>query len=410
MTMPKRLLCLGLMLWSACTSPMPIEPSEDMGPPPSPDLGGRSLLASAGPDQTVTVGDRVMLMGTSNAPPGAMVVYRWSLEARPSGSSTTLTSAGDRAELVPEVVGDYLVRLEVFDGKRTSAPAPVTIHAQARMVKDDVPSGVFDPAEVYIFGTIAEGSCGRDAVAHVSNPEVAAAGFDCYVNERGSQIRPDGRLLYTNTFEDLLREFHCDDCPGWGRGKPYPSGVLANDPKLATKPCDTVSAFLVGVTGDRLHACKGAWYDEAGRVLPLTQPLSYGYHDKVLTATAVVDIKTGQTAPIMGLPSGILTTRVAGPTGFWVAVATSPEPELWEVSEDGSVKRLTPYAAPPAGYRAGAGARLDGRGNLYQEGDGPMTFEDIVLYRGLDGTSKVVYTEASNPFVKLHISSLVTGP
>ena len=55
-------------------------------------------------------------------------------------------------------------------------------------------------------------------------------------------------------------------------------------------------------------------------------------------------------------------------------------------------------------------ARLDSSGNLFQEGYGPATFEDVVIYRGLNGFSEVVYTEATNPAVKLHISSLITGP
>lgn len=401
--------CLGIALLLLACQP-PGEPGVEDLATSTIDQGGAELLALLGGDQTVTIGDRVKLVGRSNAEAGARVVYRWSLEARPGDSRSTLTSNGDTAELVPDLVGDYQVRLEVYDGRRTSAPAQVTIRAQARVVKDDLPNGIFDPGEVYLFGTVSEGLCGRDAIAHWSDPNIAVAGFDCYANERGAQIRPDGTLLYTNTFEDLLREFHCDGCPGWGRGQPYPSAVLNNDRTLTTAACTKISGFLVGATGARLHSCNGAWYDEAGRPLPLTQPLSYGFNDKVLTAGAVVDIKTGDTRPVMGLPSGLLAARVAGPQGFWVAVSGSPEPELWLVTTDGAARREATYAAPPGGYRSRFGARLDRKGNLFQEGSGPMTFEDVVIFRGVDGTSRVLYTEATNPFVKLHISSLVTGP
>ena len=398
-----------LILFAACGSPS----GNDMGPadlsvPSEPDLAGPKLTAQISGPGSVTVDERVSLTGSSNAAAGAPVVYRWSLESRPSKSAASLTSTGEQATFIADAAGDYRVRLEVFDGTRTSAPVVAAIRAEERVARHDVPNGVFDPGEVYLFGTTSEGACYRDAIAHWSTPEVAAAGFDCYADDRTAQIKPDGYLAYKNTFEDVLREFHCDGCPGFGRGTPYPSNVLDNDPKLVTASCDKISGFLIGITGARLHSCNGAWYDEAGKVLPITQPLAYGRRDKVLTSSSIVDIRTGALTPISGMPGNILATRVATPSGFWVAAGT--EPDLWEISEDGVAKKLLTYAPAPMGYRSSFGARLDGKGNLFQMGQGPMVFEDVIIYRGRDSVSRVVYTEATNPFVKSHISSLITGP
>jgi hypothetical protein len=413
MTMTRSILPALLIICTACgnlQAPDDLGKGADMRPASPADQAGPGLVAQIQGPRSLTVYERVSLTGSSNAAPGVPVVYRWSLEARPDKSAASLTSSGESATFITDAVGDYQVRLEAFDGARTSDAVVATIRAEARVARDDVPRGVFDPGEVYLLGTTSEGACYRDAIAHWSDPEVAAAGFDCYADDRTAQIKPDGFLAYKNTFEDVLREFHCDDCPGFGRGKPYPSNVLDNDPKLATAPCDKIDGFLIGVTGARLHSCNGAWYDEAGKVLPFSQPLAYGHRDKVLTASSVVDIRTGKLTPVTGMPANIVATRVATPSGFWVATSGSPEPELWEVSEDGAAKKLLTYAPPPMGYKASFGARLDGKGNLFQMGQGPMVFEDTIVYRGRDGVSRVVYTEATNPFVKIHISSLTTGP
>ena len=72
----------------------------------------------------------------------------------------------------------------------------------------------FDPGDVYIFGTLASGRCEFGAVAHWGDPSTPLVGFDCYANDDSAIVRPtDGRLLYMNHFENLIREFHCDGCP-----------------------------------------------------------------------------------------------------------------------------------------------------------------------------------------------------
>ena len=72
-------------------------------------------------------------------------------------------------------------------------------------------SDVFDPANIYLAGTLQEGACYRDAIASWTCPSTAVTGFSCDFDnnstgaERTSaQIRPsDGRLLYANAFEGL---------------------------------------------------------------------------------------------------------------------------------------------------------------------------------------------------------------
>ena len=86
------------------------------------------------------------------------------------------------------------------------------------------------------------------------------------------------------------------------------------------------------------------------------------------------------------------------------------QPELWMIQEDGSTMLVSTYAAVPAGYSADGSGLLDANQNFFQEGGGPVTFEDVIIRRAPDGVAEVAYTEASNPLVKLHISAIVTGP
>ena len=86
-------------------------------------------VANAGPDQTVTLGERAQLSGAaSNDGDGDALTYRWRLESRPAGSVATLGGlSGVESSLVPDVPGRYVVQLTVNDGRIDSAPDAVII-------------------------------------------------------------------------------------------------------------------------------------------------------------------------------------------------------------------------------------------------------------------------------------------
>ena len=96
------------------------------------DPVNRMPVANAGPDQSVTTGESVMLDGSrSEDPDGDALVYRWSL-AVPTGSSATLD---DSSSVMPafttDVDGDYVAELTVSDGASDSLPDAVTVTAAA---------------------------------------------------------------------------------------------------------------------------------------------------------------------------------------------------------------------------------------------------------------------------------------
>ncbi len=97
-----------------------------------------SPSANAGPDQTVKVGDTVQLDGSgSSDPDNDPLGYSWSFLSKPTGSNTTL-SGQDTATptFVPDVVGDYSLKVTVDDGRGGSNSDQVRITANAPPTTD----------------------------------------------------------------------------------------------------------------------------------------------------------------------------------------------------------------------------------------------------------------------------------
>ena len=99
------------------------------------------------------------------------------------------------------------------------------------------PPGVFDPGEVYIWGSLDVGICGRDALTTWWEPDRVQTGFGCETSSspHASVVDPQsGQLVYA--------QFHADSPGGlWqlasftpdGDGKSsYPTAPAANDPIL----------------------------------------------------------------------------------------------------------------------------------------------------------------------------------
>jgi F0F1-type ATP synthase epsilon subunit len=85
--------------------------------------------ASAGPNQTVTVGSTVLLDGSASSDPdGDQLTYSWSLVSFPPESAATLSDLTDVApSFYVDYPGTYVVQLIVSDGLLESIPDTVTI-------------------------------------------------------------------------------------------------------------------------------------------------------------------------------------------------------------------------------------------------------------------------------------------
>ena len=89
-------------------------------------------FANAGPDQTVKVGDPVVLSGAASSDPdGDPLRYTWTFSSRPPASLASLLDAATVApRFTADKPGQYLIQLIVSDGKLNSLPDTVIISTE----------------------------------------------------------------------------------------------------------------------------------------------------------------------------------------------------------------------------------------------------------------------------------------
>jgi hypothetical protein len=88
-------------------------------------------IANAGPDQTVNVGTQVVLDGSgSHDPDGDTLSFQWRFSSSPPGSMATLSNATTpNPSFIADLMGTYVVELQVRDDQDVSEPATVSITA-----------------------------------------------------------------------------------------------------------------------------------------------------------------------------------------------------------------------------------------------------------------------------------------
>jgi hypothetical protein len=108
-----------------------------------------NVVANAGSDQNVEVGDAVVLDGTASVDEsGEGLQIEWSFESRPEGSTASIQNAGSLvAGFIPDVAGNYIVQLSVsnnygnsFDNVTIIADDPVvnTIELDGNITENTV--------------------------------------------------------------------------------------------------------------------------------------------------------------------------------------------------------------------------------------------------------------------------------
>lgn len=115
MQLPRIAVLLGIALLLGCSEQPPEE---------------APLIADAGQDQIVTVGQRVVLDAGGSSGGDATIVVAWSFDDVPAGSAVELEAAGSvSTSFVPDAVGSYVVRLTVTRGE-ASATDTTTVRAE----------------------------------------------------------------------------------------------------------------------------------------------------------------------------------------------------------------------------------------------------------------------------------------
>lgn len=115
-------------------------------------VSNRPPVAVAGPDQGVTAGDSVQLDGSaSHDPEDDPLTYSWDFLAKPSDSKAILNNPDSvRPSFIPDVGGEYVIRLVVNDGFDDSEPDEVSIFAKSPPVAlfECQPNTGFAPCQV----------------------------------------------------------------------------------------------------------------------------------------------------------------------------------------------------------------------------------------------------------------------
>jgi hypothetical protein len=93
-------------------------------------IGAAPIAVVVGPS-TVAVGEGATLDGsTSTSPENRALSFQWRLALRPDTSTAGLAdTASATLTFVPDVAGDYMIELRVFDGELWSQPATTMLAA-----------------------------------------------------------------------------------------------------------------------------------------------------------------------------------------------------------------------------------------------------------------------------------------
>lgn len=128
----------------------------------------RHPVAIAGEDRVVTVFEPVALdAGASFDPDGDYLDYQWDVVARPPGAQAVITNRLlPRAQLMPDLPGEWVVRLTVTDGLLNSDPDVLRIRAlerPSRIICEGNDLVGYDGEGNEVSRTVCELGCNSDA-------------------------------------------------------------------------------------------------------------------------------------------------------------------------------------------------------------------------------------------------------
>lgn len=283
----------------------------------------------------------------------------------------------------------------------------------------------FDPEQIYIFGTVAEGS-GRYAICLVENPNLYLVGFSDVPDDNKLEIL-NGQMLYKNIGVSGIRAFGSDlQSSLKGVDLKYPEDAQRNDSLVVTPPClaedDGPINFFTSPDNRFIYECPDKIWYEDGEVVydpqdSFDEITAMGYDGWTLVdgiSPGIMNLSDGQRLTVDGLDvSTNIVAQRATKDGFHIVVTSKTgddTPELWNISTAAIAERLGIYPLPPEGRNPHSWGELTTDDALYEIGSGPETFQDIIVRRTLDGSSEVVYDEITEPHVMLHGSAIFTGP
>lgn len=277
--------------------------------PPTPPV------ADAGDGDVVGYKTVVTLSGAlSYDPDGDDLTYTWSFVSVPSGSAATLTGADAvTVTFVPDLPGDYELRLVVSDGSLSSPPALVTVTAE-----NTAPIADAGEDSNLVTGTTGslDGSMSSDA-----NGDALTHTWSVLTRPVGSVAQPSDVHAIAPTFTP--------DVDG-----SYTLSLVVSDGLLSSPAATITVASFRAIAALGFDPIDAEQSDALARlVLVSTGPNQLHLYDPVTRTDQTVTLPTTPTAVSVG-PDG--TKAVVGHNGYvtYVDLATRAVLNTWPVTAD----------------------------------------------------------------------------
>jgi len=312
-----------------------------------------------------------------------------------------------------------LVDASVADAALESAAPP---SADGVCINTDVQAGIVDPDCVYLLGTLNEGDSFRNVLIDPAQPADRAFGFGH--TRRTPLVHPlKGRTWFmgmTSTPPVAVYSFT----------KSVPVNELDITNQLAAQtiiptpscPSNLLDKFFIAPDdGALVYTCGNVFVEGTAAPIDLKGHLPFALGaDRLFLASSAGEFALVKNGVVTPLPStlwglGLYVARSRPGGGFFVvAGALGTQGQLVEILPDGTTKVLGSYdfGPPQGGIGPGPNCVLD-RANglvcLNRIPGAPTVFADGVVRFSLNAPPVLVFDER-NSDVKIHLSSLVTGP
>jgi hypothetical protein len=285
--------------------------------------------------------------------------------------------------------------------------------------------GSFDPLDVHLLGTIAEGSGAGICIGPVDDPREFGTGLsDASPFNNAGRIRDDGSFVYASFSTDEIRVFDPDPLTREDDLCRFPD-TEANDRVLVTCPERSFVSFHVRPNGELLYRCTGGepYLTEAGTVIGFETEEFFHVGDQLgMTQGELFLLADPLAAPVPFVLPGTLIAARANGSGFRVAVQNGAVAEQYTITDGGVVTLVGEYPLPPERFQALFNSRLaamSATGDLYvMTSDNDIVFNDGIFRLSLNGVAQQVLDEETvkagldeDTFANImHGSQLVTGP
>ncbi|MGI9335711.1 MAG: PKD domain-containing protein, partial [Gammaproteobacteria bacterium] len=318
-------------------------------------------IANAGADQTVFDGDLVTLDGSASSDAnGDVLTFDWTIVGSPAGSLTTLDDANAvMPQLVPDVIGEYVVELIVSDGEDSSGADTVTIVADQRNIAPVANAGSDRTAVVGDIVTL-DGSASNDAngdALFFAWSLMAPAGSAASLDD-ASAVRP--------AFEpDLVGEYVLELTVSDGEDTSAPDSVMVEVGPGNTPPLANAGADQSAVEGDVVVLDGSGSTDVDGDTLSFL----WSFTNVPAGSAAVIEGANTVMASFEADVEGLFVVQLIVNDG-----QDESEPDTLNVTTDRRNAAPVAEAGPAQSVLVGESVALDGSDSSDADGD-LLTFE-----------------------------------